>query len=75
MITPAAMMEELLNNACSNPGYMEFLKADGRTAKFGNPDHEGYDVFNVELCCKEYNIVAKKEMGHWVIHSFESVGG
>jgi hypothetical protein len=71
MIRPSDMMEELLNNSCSNPCYYEVPQIGGGSKRFGDPEDEGYNIHAIELCCVFYEVKAKKVMGHWVIKSFE----
>ena len=72
-ILPSVMMEELLNNSCSNPCYYEVPQIGGGSKWFGNPELKGYNTYNIELHCANYEIIAKKVMGHWVIKSYKKV--
>lgn len=38
-----------------------------------NPRENGYSSFMIELHCVNYEIVAKKVMGHWVIKSYNKM--
>lgn len=74
MIFPAVMMEELLNNSCSNPCYGDGSPgAPSYGLKFGDPEDAGYNEYNIELHCANYQIIAKKVMGHWVIKRYKKV--
>lgn len=36
-----------------------------------NEEPDGYSSFWIELHCAQYEIIAKKVMGHWIIKSYE----
>lgn len=65
-ILPGILLEEILNNACSNPAYLEI--GDNT---FGDQIDEGFNVYRIETHCVAYEILAKKVMGHWFIKSYE----